>query len=213
MTKEELEKQITEVTNLLGKPEYDEVAYPKEPLNESAKRIAELRKQYKSEKMKVQHEERKALEQQLGADLKTVERIPAKPIYIDDIDLKGFTPVEAAIIEGYYENRDLNQQQLAKQFNVHRQTITKLFKSAKFNILRVKYHEYVMPNKLMLGYEKLVDNGHEKAIMLGLVHYGILKPERTDINITSKPIEDPEALKLLQELGDKWAEQKPEETK
>ncbi len=201
MTSEEKEKQIQEITALLGKPEFD---FDQTPLNESAKKIKDIRSAFKSEKMKEQHAAKKALEQAFNSDeRKLVESLPAKPIYIEEHDLKGFTELERAIIEGYYENRSLNQQELAKRFNVQRQTITALFHSTKFNLLRIKYYEFTMPSKLMLATEKLVDAGHEKTILRLNEHYGIIKAEKQDINITSKPLEDAVAIKLLKELGDK----------
>ncbi len=201
MTKDELDKAVADVKGLLGDPEFD---FDQTPLNESAKKIKELRSQFKSEKMKEQHAAKKALEQSFNADeRKLVESLPAKPIYIEEHDLKGFSELERAIIEGYYENRSLNQQELARRFNVPRQTITALFHSTKFNLLRIKYYEFTMPSKLMLATEKLVDAGHEKTILRLNEHYGIIKAERSDINITSKPIDDPEAMKMLKELGDK----------
>lgn len=204
MTKEEKDKQILDVIALLGEPEFD---FDQTPLNESAKRIKAIRAAFKSEKMKAQHAEKAAFEKTFEPKLlESTKLFQAKPIYIDDIDLKGFTELERAIIEAHFENRDLNQQQLSRVFNLPRQTITKLFHSPAFKILKVKYYEYVMPGKLMLATEKLVDLGHEKTILQLNEHYGIVKPKQTDINIVSKPIEDPEALKMLRELGDKLSD-------
>lgn len=201
MTKEEKDKQIADVIALLGKPEFD---FDQTPLNEAAKKIKDIRSQFKSEHMKAQHEAKKAFEKSFEPKtLEAAKLFPAKPIYIDDNDLKGFTELERAVIEAHFENRDLNQQQLSRAFDLPRQTITKLFHSAAFKILKVKYYEYVMPSKLMLATEKLVDAGHEKTILRLNEHYGIIKAEKTDINITSKPIEDVEAMRLLRELGDK----------
>ncbi len=204
MTKDERDKQIEETKALLGKPEYD---FDQTPLNESAKKIKEIRAAFSSEKMKQQWADKKAFEKTFEPKtLEAAKLIPAKPIYIDDNDLKSFSEIERAVIEAHYENRDLNQQELAARFNLPRQTITKLFRSAQFNVLRVKYYEFVMPGKLMLATEKLVDAGHEKTILRLNEHYGIIKAEKQDINIISKPIEDTEALKLLQEMGDKLAD-------
>ncbi len=209
MTKEERDSQIEEVKKLLGEPDFD---YDQTPLNESAKKIKEIRGAFKSERMKAQWEEKKKVEEHFSKeDLKQAASLPAKPIYIADHDLKGFSELERAIIEAYYEDRNLNQQELSKRFGLPRQTITKLFHSTQFNALRIKYYEYTMPSKLMLATEKLVDAGHEKTILRLNEHYGIIKAEKTDINITSKPIEDPEAIKILRELGDKLSGEKKED--
>ena len=172
-------------------------------MNESAKKIKELRSAFKSEKMKEQHEARREMEKSFGREIQDAKSYPAKPVYVDDHDLKGFTDIEKAVIEAYYENRDQNHQQLAKSFGIARQTVTALFNSAQFKALAVKYYEFVMPSKLRLATEKLVDAGHEKTILRLNEHYGIIKAEKMDLNVTNKPIEDPEALQLLKELGEK----------
>ncbi len=209
MTKEERDQQINEVKKLLGEPDFD---FDQTPLNEAAKKIKEIKGQFKSERMKEQWEAKKAVEQHFSKeDLKAVASLPAKPIYIEDHDLKGFTELERAIIEAHYEDRNLNQQDLSRRFNIPRQTITKLFHSVQFNALRIKYYEFTMPSKLMLATEKLVDAGHEKTILRLNEHYGIIKAEKQDINIVSQPIQDPEAIKMLQELGDKLSGEKKED--
>lgn len=206
MTPEEYKQQKAEIEKLLGKPEYD---FDQSPLNEAAKKTKELKSVFKSSQMKAQWESKKQLEKTFSTeDIKLANSLPAAPVYIADHDLKGFSELEASVIEAYYENRNLSHQELAKRFNIPRQTITALLHSPRFNTLRIKYYEFTMPSKLMLATEKLVDAGHEKTILRLNEHYGIIKAERSDINITSKPIEDLEAQKMLRELGDKLSEKK-----
>ena len=201
MNKQELDKQISDIEALLGKADFD---FDRTPLNESAKKIKELRSQYQSEMKRKQWEEAKAVKNFLSPeDVKATKDLPAPPIYLEEHDLKGFTGVEAAIIEAYFENRNLNHQQLAKQFSVPRQTITALMHSTKFNLLRVKYTDMELPADVRLALGKLVKAGDQKTVLRLAEHYGIIKAEKQDVNITNKPIEDLEIIKLLQELGRK----------
>lgn len=200
MTKQELEVQITQIKQTLGEPEWD---FDRTPMNESAKKIKELRGMFQSQQTKERWEGKKSLKNLLDPEeLKLAKTLPAPPIYLEQHDLKGFTDLEKAIVEAHFENRNLNQQDLAKQFNVARQTITALFHSPKFNVLRIKYYDLELPAELRLAIAKLVKAGNEKTILRLAEHYGIIKAEKTDINIVSKPIEDPEMLKVLKELGD-----------
>lgn len=201
MTKEQLDQQINEIKQTLGEPEFD---FDRTPLNESAKKIKELRAVFQSEQKKKDWEEKKALKNFLSPDeLRQTKDLPAPPIYLEDHDLKGFTAVEAAIIEAHFENRNLNQQQLAKQFGVERQTITALFHNQRFNMLRIKYFDNEMPSELRLALAKLVKAGDQKTVLRLAEHYQMIKAEKQELNIVSKPIEDPEALKMLRDIARK----------
>lgn len=208
MTNEDFELEKQKIINEFGKPERD---WDPNLWNESAKRIKALTER---KRMEALADKRKAKQEYL-ADLfkdipkeqyKQIMKQPLPAIYIEDHDLKAFQDIEKEIIRYHFENRDSTNKELATYFNTNPQRITALFHSIQFKALEIKYHEARIPAKLRNALERLVDADHEKTVLRLSEHYGIVKAEKQDINITSKPIEDPEAIRLLRELGDRVAD-------
>ncbi len=200
MTKEEYEIEKAKIIATLGEPVRD-FDYK----NESARLIDELKKQ----RQETGKQEKKGLKEFIAEVPKErLAKAAAKalpPMYIADHDLKGFTDLEAAVIVAHYADRSLNNEELARQCNTKRQTVTALFHSQAFKVLRAKYFDIEMPPAAQNAALHLVHDNDQKTTLRMMEHYGLIKAEKQDINITSKPIEDPAAMKMLRELGDKLA--------
>lgn len=200
MTDEEYNLAKADIIKLHGEPvrDFDEK-------NESARLIDQLNYKRRAAAMQAG---RKAKLSDIVSDvpvsqLRKYSALPLRPIYLEDKDLKQFTDLEKQILQAHYEDSTLNNEQLATRFGCKRQAITALFNSMEAKLLKIKLFERECPDKIRLALLHLVEDNDQKTTLRLAEHYGIVKAEKTDINITSKPIEDPEAMKLLRELGDK----------
>lgn len=213
MTKDEYSQQKADIIAKLGMPERD---FDQTPLNESAIQLKKLKTAYMLSLRSAKKQADKDAGQSQSPDTlaEFVKAVPSEklrqamnkalpPIFLEAHDLKGFTELEGNIVQAHFEDRSLNNEQLANRFGIKRQTVTALFNSREFKLLKLKYFELEAPEATRLAILHLLHDNDQKTAHRLAEHYGIIKAEKTDINITSKPIDDPEALKMLRELGDK----------
>lgn len=200
MTNEEFELEKAKIIEVHGKPERD-FDYK----NESAKLIDALSYKMKAAKMQAGRKLKDIIADVPKDKLREYSAKPLRPIYLEEKDLKQFNDIEKAILQAHYEDSTLNNEQLAVRFNTTRQAVTALFNSMEAKLLKIKLFERECPDKIRLALLHLVEDNDQKTTLRLAEHYGIVKAEKQDINITSKPIDDPEAQRMLRELGDKFA--------
>jgi hypothetical protein len=209
MTPEELQAEIANIIALHGQPLRDF-----DGKNEAARLIDALHMKNKIAKMQAGRKKADSLKD-IVADVSAMtlkQYINKKllPIYLEDKDLKQFNELEKQILQAHYEDSTLNNEQLANRFGVKRQQVTALFNSMEAKLLKIKLFERECPDKIRLALLHLIEDNDQKTTLRLAEHYGIVKAEKQDINITSKPIDDPEAIKMLRELGDKLSDTKPQ---
>lgn len=213
MTKDQFQQEKEAIIAKLGQPERD---FDQTPLNESAIQLKKLKIAYMLSLRSAKKQADKEAGQSQAPDTLTdfVKAVPSErlrqamnralpPIFLEPHDLKAFTEVEAGIVQAHFEDRSLNNEQLANRFGIKRQTVTGLLNSREFKLLKLKYFEIEAPEATRLAILHLLHDNDQKTAHRLAEHYGIIKAEKQDINIMSKPIDDPEALKMLRELGDK----------
>ena len=207
MTPEELKIEIDKIIELHGQPVRDF-----DFKNESAKLIDALHMRNKIAKMQAGRKKNDSLKDIVNdvpaAKLREYSAKPLKPIYLEEKDLKQFNELEKQILQAHYEDSTLNNEQLANRFGLSRQQVTALFNSTEAKLLKIKLFERECPDKIRLALLHLIEDNDQKTTLRLAEHYNIIKAEKTELNITNKPIEDPEAMKMLQELGDKWEAEK-----
>lgn len=205
MDKQDFELARDEIIKVFGKPEYD----MNDPVNESAKRLVALRREYASSLAKNKRQAKLGIlpvfNSQEAKEIETEARRynRAVPLYLTDADLAPFTPEERELLMTHFENQGLSDKELSKihnKFTVHQ--VSAFLRSGKYYALAARVSEYIMPVKLRAALFKLVDAGNQKIIERLSEHYGLMKAQQTDINI-NKPIEgSPELIQKLKELGD-----------
>lgn len=203
MNDEEYNQAKADIIKLHGEPvrDFDEK-------NEAARLIDQLNYKRRAVAMQAGRKLKDIVSDVPSSQLKKYSAVPLRPIYLEDKDLKQFNDIEKAILQAHYEDSTLNNEQLATRFGVKRQQVTALFNSMEAKLLKIKLFERECPDKIRLALLHLVEDNDQKTTLRLAEHYGIVKAEKTDINITSKPIEDPEAQKMLRELGDRLSEKK-----
>ena len=198
MDKLEYLKLKHDVINRFGKPEYD----LGEPINESAKELKKLYKAYKSDEMVKRNADKKQAldEKEQKQVVKQYRLTQAVPIDLSENDLQAFTPKEREIIIDYFHNTNLTPTELVRSgFSV--QKIVALMRSGPFTVLAARVFEYLMPIEVRNAALKAVREGDKRLIERFAEQTGVLKNQEINMNI-NKPLEDPELLKKLKDIGD-----------
>ena len=211
MTKSEYEEQRKKIIETFGKPVFDMA----EPQNESAKRCNALLSEYRQgvlsakrvqnrEKgMKVKPETVREIAENITSEQKNrYSSIPIPEINLSDNDLIAFTDDERDVIIQHFNNMNLTHLQLSAKCKLNRQQITALLHSPAYRVLESKVFDKLMPTETRLSLLRCVRGNDSKITQRLAEHYKILNPEKVEIDL-NKPIDDPKALKLLKELGDK----------
>lgn len=210
MTKDELQRLSAEVERVHGPAIWD----MGEPQNESARQLVQIRREYRSTQALERHQKRKEAGYKMAPEglaeiantvrqVRAVADIPA--LFLNDKDLTYFTPIEKEILKSHFTNMRLSNAQLGKIHNVSYQLVTELLTHTAVLILYGKVFGHLLPLKTWQSLLKAVDSG-DKAVTLRLAeHFGLISNPQLDVNTKTKPIDDPEALKLLKDLGDKLA--------
>lgn len=214
LTKEDKDKAIAEVIKKYGQPVFE----MSEPKNECAKLVLELNTQYRLERVAAARAEKKANGQKQAANTlneiaqgiergKYVDSIPG-PMFLQEEDLLGFTEEQRTIVKAKFENWERTNKQLAIQYQTHTQTITALFNTQRFKMLYMKVIDRVLPFDAMQSLRRAMRSDDSKVTLRIAEHYGLIKSEKIDVNMSNKPIEDPKAIEMLKQLGDRLAEEK-----
>lgn len=208
MTPEEYQQAKADIIAQHGQPvrDFDEK-------NESARLIDKLNYEMKAKKLLAARQAKRESLNDFVDNLPKSEVRKAvlsrgEAIDLEEHDLGSFSDLEKDVIRAYFDDDTLTHSQLARKFDVTRGTITKLFHSQAFEALEIKYFNFIATRKTRRAVLHLLQAEHEKTVHRMGEHFGIIKAERQDVNIISKPIEDPDALKMLKELGDKLAKPK-----
>jgi hypothetical protein len=197
MTDQEYQAMKAEIIAKFGQPEYD----MRDPVNESARLIAKLVARKSVEDRAATKKQKSEFAQLVGSLDKTAETLPAPDI--NDNDLTAFDETERQLITAYFSDLNQSPKTLATRFNVNYQMITALFKSDRFKILYKKVFDSILPLEGLIALRALLKKGDTKAVLETLRHYGLIKTEAVDVNITrSTPIEDVAAVDLLKKIGD-----------
>lgn len=207
MTKEEYTEGKKRIVETFGVPEYDNHA----AVNESAKRCTKLLTEYRLSCRAKQLKEDKETDIRQKAELSELATQDVKRKYsvfdipeicINENDLAPFDDVEIDVITNHFENMSLAHKQLAIKSNVSRQVVTALLSSPAYRLLEAKVFDKLMPTETRMALLRAVRGLDSKITQRMAEHYKILNPEKLEVDL-NKPIDDPEALKLLKEIGDK----------
>lgn len=207
MDKNEYETLKAKLIETYGKPVYD----MREPQNEAAVKLNELKTQFRLDTLARSRNERRELKLKdviadVPADkLREVVSVPILGIAINDSHLINFSPKERDILISHYNNLNLTHTQLAREHGVSRQYVTGLIDSPANAVLRTKVMDKVLPLETSKALLRLLKADDRQVALRVAEHYKIIANNQTDLNIVNKPIDDPEAIKLLKELGDKLA--------
>ena len=212
MTKEEYETNKAKILQEFGKPESDNHV----PLNESARRLYKLLTEYRvSCRIEQAKKAREAgqIQQLPIKELATPElkrkykHINIGELELNDRDLLPFSEKEQDVIRCHFEDMSLNHKDLAVRSNVSRQFVTALLDSPSYRFLEQKVFDKLMPSEVKIALLQATRGGDSKIIQRLAEHYKILNPEKMELDI-NKPIDDPKALQMLKELGDKLVDER-----
>lgn len=184
-------------------PTYDEP-------NESRRRLNKLKSDYLVSCREIKRKEEK---QALIASGKIEDLPELKPyiknpitigvIELNEKDLAAFTDQEREIIRQHFQDFNLSHHQLSHRVpKTHRQTVTALLDSPAYKILESRVFDRLMPSEVKIALLAATRDGDSKIIQRLAEHYRILQPEKMEIEL-NKPIEDPLAIKMLKDIGDK----------
>lgn len=123
-------------------------------------------------------------------------------------DLLAFDEKEKDIIVTYFENQSLTPHQLSNQFGMSRQKVMALLNSPAFKIIYSKVYDRLLPIESLMAIRAKMKEGDSKVILEVARNYGLIKNEGLDITNRVKAIEDPEAIQMLKELGNRMSEGK-----
>ena len=218
MQKEEYERLKGEIISKYGQPVFD----LHDPQNESATKLKQLQTAYRLSKLadarakakeagkhlkpeglaEIAQEAKTAVQiQQKRTDAKyTPSCIPE--LHLNEKDLIAFTEKEIEVIRRYFERLDQSPKEIAAFCGVNYQFVTALLASPSFKILYSKVFDHILPFESLLSIRSAMKGGDSKTALRIAEHYGLIKSEKMDISI-NKPVDDPEAIKLLKQLGDK----------
>lgn len=192
MTNEEYIKAKEDIITQYGKPEWDNF----EPVNESAKKLKELRHKRASDS-RAENKLKEAAE--IAISDSVIKHSRSIPIELTEQDLAPFDEKEKLILQAYFDNMNLTAKQLAKLCGCQVQKVASLWRSGPFLVLFERAFNYCAPMEVKAAILKGIRAGNTQITLRVAEHYSILKAE--EIKIT-KPIEDIEALKRLKEIGD-----------
>lgn len=184
----------------LGKPEFE----MGDPVNECARELKKLQREFRSQQQKEVHAKKKALledDEQHNIVREYQSRL-AVPIDLSDTDLELFKDYERPIVRAFYQNTNQTASELAAKFkDVSYQKIVALMRSGPFQVLYDKIYSYLMPMKVRNALLKAVDEGNARLVERLAEQTGALKNQEMTLNV-NKPLEDPALTRKLKELGD-----------
>jgi hypothetical protein len=210
MTKEELQAETLKIEQQFGKAEWDNYA----PGNESARKIQELRKAFHVERAGSRPNARKPLKAiSDGLDKHQVKQLLSQPIpelFLSKQDLSYFTDLESKILVDKFSNYNQSDKELALKHNTSYQFVTALLASPAYKLLYTKKYYEILPIESLIALRMAMKAGDVKAALELARHFKLIQNEQSDVNINSKTIDDPLAVKMLKELGDSLATKKGE---
>ena len=215
MDKKEYETLKAKIIQEYGKPEYE----MHKPINESASKIQAIQTQYRLDNISKARYERKEKEYLQGSNsLKSLasgltedqRRVavssPVPELFINESYLIPFTDKEKEILKLHYYNLNLTNNELGRKCNVSRQFVTALLDSPAVAILNTKIFDKLLPLEACKSILRLVQHDDKTVTLRVAEHYKLLQSQSTEMNIVSKPIDDPNTLKMLKEMGDELAD-------
>lgn len=206
MTKEELELAKAEIIKTLGKPEYD---YDRSALNESARRLNELkgkwlansRKSVKANKLSNIQNDSKLTEKPILGSKEANEALSRlSGFYPLESDLKQFSGIEKEILKVYLTNQNISHKQLANSFNKSYQWISGFLNSKDVQLLSAKYFHKQLDNHTKLGLLQLTKDADSKVVLAAAEYLKIF--HEAEANKGSSKIEDDRAVKALKLVAD-----------
>lgn len=217
MTKDQYELLKAEIINKYGVPVRD--TFSPELNNESANKLNALKGEYLNSCRAASLDAKRILRakneslKEIAADIKPrgvddpdyIRRKP-DPCYVMSSDLLAFDEKEKDIIVTYFENQSLTPHQLSNQFGMSRQKVMALLNSPAFKVIYSKVYDRLLPIESLMAIRAKMKDGDSKVILEVARNYGLIKNEGLDITNRVKPIEDPEAIKLLKELGNRMSQ-------
>jgi len=220
--KQQFEIEKAKIIAIHGKPEYD----MREPVNEAAKLCSELHKSYLNDcrvaaRLKAkelgQHQAPETLEDIEKAIPKELKHkyssIPLPSFYLTEQDLKEFNGVERELLHLHFKDLELDTKALADRFGLTRQRVAALLKSNAVQLLTFRLLKQNAGLETWKGLFRAMKANDSKILLRMAEYLSILPKEETNLNINTKPITDPTAMKLLQELGDKLADENVNKSK
>lgn len=217
MTKEEFEQLSKEIKEKHGKPEWEEW----QPMNESARQLMTLRTEYRMRLVASRRKERldagekmrpEGLKEIAEGVLKDkakamlVERVGIPELFLNENDVRGFSMTEKEILHSYFNDLTLKPKQLAVKHQVSYQQVVALLDSTAFKILYTKVFDRILPFESLIALRQAMRKGDSKVSLEIARHYKLIQDETVNVNGLSKPIDDPKALTMLKDLGDKLAD-------
>lgn len=206
MTKQEYKNQQEIIINEFGKPEYD----MHEPVNESAKRLTELKQAYlkarnEAEKHKKLADTVKVITENVQYKHQAVPDDVIRPEY-----LAAFNEKQKRIINQWGKNINQSAKQISDELNISTLEVKAVFTLAAFKILKLNLTravlDTVLPLPAVLTLKECLqsDNPSVKlnALKLVLINVGLLK-DTTESNV-DKPSQiafDKETEEQLRKLG------------
>lgn len=198
MTKTEYELAKAGIIQAYGKPEYD----MKEAINESAKRLEALKMAYirqpKTEKEQLTDIVKDVSKKQIMA----VQGIALPDLQIDERYLTAFNDVEKKLLHDHF-NTNLSNKELGIRYQLSSQAVTALLNDTRVKVLEARLFDSLAPWRTRLALMRLVEANDSKVTLRLAEHFGVVKSEAKDLNLNTKPLDDPKAIAMLKELGDK----------
>jgi hypothetical protein len=203
LTKIEYDALKQTIVETYGKPEYD----LQTPINESAKRLSALRSQRMQEGRK---QAKDARLDEIRAEipksrLKAVlsdSNIKLPEFEIDARYLASFSETEQLVLHDHF-NTNLSDTELGIKHNLTRQAVTGLLHDTRVKVLEARLFDSIGPWRNRLALLRLQEADDSKVVVRLGEHWGVIKSETKELNLNTKPIEDPKALQMLKELGDR----------
>lgn len=211
MTKDQLTLRTQEIINTHGKPTWD----MSQPVNESARLLVQLRTEYRMEALANKKQAAKAKGQDQKADgIDEIAQLADKenPKYkqahigaigLDESDLKLFTPKEQEILIFYFDNPEESIKNIAKRFGWNYQKMTSFLRSQAVVQLEDRTFTKAIRSRNWKALARAQAAGDSRVIQRLGEHFKQISSEKLELNVVNKPIEDPEVVRVLRELGDK----------
>jgi hypothetical protein len=192
MTNEEYQQKKDEVKKRLGEPTYDVGL----PTNESARELDKLRRQ-----KQIESRQKNRIEE--AADIALADKVnsvsKAIPIELTDNDLLPFDETEQKILRIHCADTNLDWRAVARLAETTTHKVTSLVRSGRYKVLADKLFNHLAPMMAQASILKAMKGGNTQVTLRVAEHFNILKSEELKI---VKPIDDPELLRKLKEIGD-----------
>lgn len=195
------------------------------PVNESAKLLRALRNQKIQESRKTGMKqgrptsvpnlgsvEATEIAKQVRKHLNQVTPRSLPAMEVEDKDIRMFNENEQNLIRDHFREPELSNKDLAKKHQVSYQFVTALMNTPSVKLLEAKVTDRLFPWETRMSILHGLRSNLPQITLRMAEHLNIISSSKTELNITNKPIEDPETIKMLRELGDKAANQKPNQT-